>query len=63
MTCDCQHDARGPVCEQLATAPTPTMYPVDLPVTPKMQDRMRKAGWAPIAETLAAERERIVNAP
>jgi hypothetical protein len=23
----------------------PTEYPIDIPVTPKMADRMRKAGW------------------
>jgi hypothetical protein len=61
MTCDCPPDANGPACERLATA-TPTVYPVDIPVTPKMQDRMRAAGWAPIVETLAAERERTSTA-
>ena len=61
MTCDCLPDANGnPTCQSLATPPT--LYPVNIPVTQKLQDRMRDQGWAPITETLASERERVLGA-
>jgi len=61
MTCDCPPDANGPACERLATA-VPTVYPIDIPVTKKMQDRMRAVGWAPTAETVNVERHRVMLA-
>jgi len=70
VICDCPTDDNGvPECETLPIAPpypeplpVPTVYPVDIPVTRKLQDRMRVAGWAPTAETINAERERVMLA-
>ena len=46
----------------------PTEYPIPLPVTPKMADRMRAAGWRPPArvittadELLAVKDETIIR--
>ena len=62
MTCDCPPDTNGnPTCLQLAVQTT-TPYPVNIPVTQKLQDRMREQGWAPIAETLNVERDRVMLA-
>ena len=35
----------------------PTEYPIDLPVTPKMADRMRAAGWRPPARVITTRAE------
>jgi hypothetical protein len=56
MTCDCPPDVNGPACERLATA-VPTAYPVDLPVTPKMQERMQAAGWRPPVRVITTVEE------
>lgn len=38
----------------------PTEYPIPLPVTPKMADRMRAAGWVPLNDEAAATIARVI---
>lgn len=39
----------------------PTEYPIPLPVTPKMADRMRAAGWVPLSDDDAQLIAGVIN--